>query len=88
MQMRPKLCFLASPQSAMCGVNCPCPQNTIPTVKYGCNMMLLEGFSSAGTGKLFRIDWVNGQILDNITKEYVTTKVRNVWESFQLSAGQ
>uniref|UniRef100_A0A669E9Q2 Tc1-like transposase DDE domain-containing protein n=1 Tax=Oreochromis niloticus TaxID=8128 RepID=A0A669E9Q2_ORENI len=59
-QMRPKWNFLAKMQNAMCGGKTNTAhhsEHTIPTVKYGGGSIMLWGcFSSAGTGKLVRVD--------------------------------
>ncbi|KAJ7345776.1 hypothetical protein JRQ81_001726 [Phrynocephalus forsythii] len=58
-QMSPKLNFLAKMQNTMRGgkLTAHHSEDTIPTVKYGGGSIMLWGcFSSAGTGKLVRID--------------------------------
>ena len=58
--MRLKLSFLAIKENAMSVWRKPNtshhPENTIPTVKHGGGSMLWGCFSSAGTGKLVRIE--------------------------------
>ena len=60
--MRLKLSFFAIQEKAMCGANPTSPitpRTTIPTVKHGGgSIMLWRCFSSAGTGKLSRIEGI------------------------------
>ena len=57
--MKPKLNFLATMQNVMFCVQATAhhPEHTIPTVKHGGgSIMVWACFSSAGTGKMVKID--------------------------------